>query len=156
MRRSNFLIVLGIASGKNQDRPRNDEADYKGVQMTKFFIRWAINALALYAAISVVPGINYDGGWTGLLWLALIIGLLNALVRPLLKFLTCPLIILTLGLFTIVINTVILMLTSSIGQSLNLGLSVDGFWTAVLGSIVISIVSVIMSLIFRDELKGKK
>ena len=124
--------------------------------MTKFFIRWAINALALYVAILVVPGINYDGGWMGLIWLALIIGLLNALVRPLLKFLTCPLIILTLGLFTIVINTVMLMLTSSIGQSLNLGLSVDGFWTAVLGSIVISIVSVIMSLIFRDELKGKK
>ena len=59
-------------------------------------------------------------------------------------------------LFTIVINTVLLMLTSSIGQSLNLGLSVDGFWTAVLGSIVISIVSVIMSVIFRDELKGRK
>ena len=124
--------------------------------MTKFIIRWAINALALYVAILVVPGINYDGGWTGLLWLALIIGLLNALVRPLLKFLPCPLIILTLGLFTIVINTILLMLTSSIGQSLNLGLSVDGFWTAVLGSIVISIVSVIMSVIFRDELKGKK
>ena len=124
--------------------------------MIKFIIRWAINALALYVAILVVPGINYDGGWTGLLWLALIIGLLNALVRPLLKFLTCPLIILTLGLFTIVINTVILMLTSSIGQTFNLGLSVDGFWTAVLGSIVISIVSVIMSLILRDELKGRK
>jgi len=124
--------------------------------MIKFFVRWAINALALWVAILVVPGIDFDGDWTGLLWLALIIGLLNALVRPLLKFLTCPLILLTLGLFTIVINTILLMLTSSIGQALNLGLSVDGFWPAVLGSIVISIVSVIMSLILRDELKGKK
>jgi len=122
--------------------------------MIKFFVRWAINALALWVAILVVPGIDFDGDWTGLLWLALIIGLLNALVRPLLKFLTCPLILLTLGLFTIVINTILLMLTSSIGQALNLGLSVDGFWPAVLGSIVISIVSVIMSLILRDELKG--
>jgi len=86
----------------------------------------------------------------------LIIGLLNALVRPLLKFLTCPLIILTLGLFTIIINTVVLLLTSSIGDAFNLGLSVDGFWSAVLGSIVISIVSTVMSVILHDELKGKK
>ena len=73
--------------------------------MTKFIIRWAINAVALYVAVLIVPGIELRGAWTGVLWLALIFGLLNALVRPLLKFLTCPLIILTLGLFTIVINT---------------------------------------------------
>ena len=124
--------------------------------MTKFIIRWAINAVALYAAIWLVPGIELRGDWTGVLWLALISGLLNALVRPLLKFLTCPLIILTLGLFTIVINTVLLLLTSTIGQALGIGLTVDGFWTAVLGSLVISVVSIIMSVIFRDELKGKK
>jgi putative membrane protein len=90
------------------------------------------------------------------LWLALIFGLLNALLRPLLKFLTCPLIILTLGLFTTVINTGMLLLTSKVGQALGFGLNVDGFWTAVLGSLVISIVSVIMSVILRDELKGRK
>ena len=124
--------------------------------MTKFIIRWAINAAALYAAIWLVPGIELRGDWTGVLWLALISGLLNALVRPLLKFLTCPLIILTLGLFTIVINTVMLLLTSRVGQAFGIGLTVDGFWTAVLGSLVISVVSIIMSVIFRDELKGKK
>jgi putative membrane protein len=124
--------------------------------MTKFIIRWAINAVALYVAVLIVPGIELRGAWTGVLWLALIIGLLNALVRPLLKFLTCPLIILTLGLFTIVINTAILLLTSQIGQSFGIGLMVDGFWTAVLGSLVISIVSMIMSIILHDELKGKK
>lgn len=124
--------------------------------MTKFVIRWAINAVALYAAVWLVPGIELRGDWTGIIWLALISGLLNALVRPVLKFLTCPLIILTLGLFTIVINTALLMLTSWIGQSLGIGLTVDGFWTAVLGSLVISVVSIIMSVIFRDELKGKK
>jgi putative membrane protein len=124
--------------------------------MTKFLIRWGINALALYAAVWVVPGIEFRGDWTGVLWLALISGLLNALVRPVLKFLTCPLINLTLGLFTIVINTVMLLLTSRIGQAFGIGLTVDGFWTAVLGSLVISVVSIIMSIIFRDELKGKK
>jgi putative membrane protein len=124
--------------------------------MTKFLIRWGINAAALYAAVWLVPGIELRGNWMGVIWLALIIGLLNAFVRPLLKFLTCPLIILTLGLFTIVINTVMLLLTSRIGQAFGIGLTVDGFWTAVLGSLVISVVSIIMSVIFRDELKGKK
>lgn len=124
--------------------------------MTKFLIRWGINAVALYAAVWIVPGIEFRGDWTGVLWLALISGLLNALLRPLLKFLTCPLIILTLGLFTIVINTLMLLLTSRIGQAFGIGLTVDGFWTAVLGSLVISVVSIVMSVIFRDELKGKK
>lgn len=124
--------------------------------MTKFVIRWLINAAGLFAAVWIVPGIDYLGEWTGILWLALIIGLLNALVRPLLKFLTCPLIILTLGLFTIVINTIMLLLTSAIGQSFGIGLMVDGFWSAVLGSLVMSVVSIVMSVIFHDELKGKK
>jgi len=124
--------------------------------MTKFFIRWVINAIALYIAVLIVPGIEFRGDWTGVLWLALISGLLNALVRPLLKFLTCPLIILTLGLFTILINTGLLLLTSKIGQALGIGLTVDGFWPALLGSLVISVVSVILSLFLRDELAGRK
>lgn len=123
--------------------------------MTKFIIRWVINAVALFAAVWIVPGIDYLGDWVGILWLALIIGLLNSLVRPLLKFLTCPLIILTLGLFTLVINTGMLLLTRTIGQSLGIGLSVDSFWSALLGSLVMSLVSIVMSVIFRDELKGK-
>ena len=124
--------------------------------MTKFFLRWAINTVGLYAAVQLVTGIEFQGSWTGLLWLALIIGLLNALVRPILKLLALPLIILTLGLFTIIINTLVLMLTSSIGQMFSLGLTVDGFWPALLGSLVISLVSVVLSLILRDELKGKR
>jgi putative membrane protein len=121
--------------------------------MTRFILRWAINALALYAAVLIVPGIEFRGEWTGVLWLALISGLLNALVRPVLKFLTCPLIILTLGFFTVFINTVMFLLTSRIGQALGIGITVDGFWSAFLGSLVISIVSVVMSLFLRDELK---
>ncbi|MBK8781616.1 MAG: phage holin family protein [Anaerolineales bacterium] len=124
--------------------------------MTKFIIRWGINTLALYLAVLIVPGIHYVGEWTGILWLALIFGLLNALLRPLLKFLTCPLILLTLGLFTFLINAGMLMLTSNIGQSFGIGFTVDGFWQALLGSLVISFVSIIMTLILRDELKGKK
>ncbi len=124
--------------------------------MIKFIIRWAINAAALYAASIIVTGIDFEGDWMGIVWLALIITLLNALVRPIFKLLTFPLIILTLGLFTIVINTLVLMLTSSIGNTFGLGLTIDGFWPALLGSLVISIVSMVMSAIFRDELKGRK
>ncbi|MCL4273304.1 MAG: phage holin family protein [Anaerolineales bacterium] len=124
--------------------------------MTRFLLRWAINAAGLYAAIWIVPGINFIGDWTGILWIALIFGLLNALVRPLLKFLTCPLIILTLGLFTIVVNTLMLMLTSSVGQSLGIAFMVDGFWSALLGSLVISLVSVVLSIFVRDELRRGK
>lgn len=124
--------------------------------MTRFLLRWAINAAGLYAAVWIVPGIHLFGDWSDILWLALIFGLLNALVRPLLKLLTCPLIILTLGLFTIVINTLLLLLTSSIGQAFGIGFIVDGFWQAVLGSLVISLVSVVLSLFLRDELKGRK
>lgn len=123
--------------------------------MTRFILRWAINAIALYVAVLIVPGIEFRGDWLGVLWLALISGLLNALVRPILKFLTCPLIILTLGFFTIFINTALLLLTTRIGQALNIGISVDGFWSALLGSLVISIVSVILSLFVREELKKK-
>jgi putative membrane protein len=124
--------------------------------MIKFIIRWAINGAALYAAAWAVAGINFEGDWMGLVWLALIITLLNALLRPLLKLLTLPLIILTLGLFTLVINTLVLMLTSSIGNAFGLGLTVEGFWPALLGSLVISIVSMVMGAIFRDELRGRK
>lgn len=124
--------------------------------MTRFLLRWAINAAGVYAAIWIVPGIDFLGEWTGILWIALIFGLLNALVRPLLKFLTCPLIILTLGLFTIIVNTLMLILTSVVAQSFGIAFLVDGFWAALLGSLVISLVSVVLSIFVRDELKRGK
>ncbi|MDD2921090.1 MAG: phage holin family protein [Anaerolineales bacterium] len=125
--------------------------------MTKFVIRWVINVIALYAAIWLVDGIRFQGAWTGVLWLALIIGLLNALVRPLLKFLTCPLIILTLGLFTLVVNTFMFWLTSVVGQSFGFGLTLAApvWWNAFLGALVVSVVSVVLSIFFKDELKGR-
>ncbi len=124
--------------------------------MIKFFLRWIINVVAVYLAVLIVPGIEYRGDWLGVLWLALIAGLLNAFIRPLLKLLTCPLILLTLGLFTLVINTFMFWLTSYIGQTLGIGISVSGFWAAFWGGVIVSIVSIILSLVLRDELKGKK
>ena len=125
--------------------------------MTKFILRWAINAIALYLAVQILPGIGLRGELVSILWLALIFGLVNALFRPLIQILTCPLIILTLGLFTLVINTFLFWLTSVIGNSFGFGLTISDpvWWNAFLGGLVVSIVSVVMTLILKDELKGK-
>jgi putative membrane protein len=124
--------------------------------MTKFILRWVINAVALFLAAYFVPGVNLQGDWTSLIWLALIFGLINAFLRPLLKLLTCPLILLTLGLFTLLINTFLFWLTSQVGQAFGIGFTIDGFWPAFLGGLVVTVVSVVMSLIFKDELKGRR
>jgi len=124
--------------------------------MIRFFLRWIITAVAVFAAVLIVPGIENRGTWVGVLWFALIAALLNAFIRPLLNLLTCPLIILTLGFFTLIINTFMFWLTSRIGQALGIGITVEGFWPAFWGGLVVSIVSVILSLVLRDELKGNR
>jgi putative membrane protein len=129
----------------------------RGDHMTKFILRWAINAIALYLAVLILPGIDLRSDLVSILWLALIFGLVNALFRPLIQILTCPLIILTLGLFTLVINTFLFWLTSIIGQAFGFGLAINDpvWWNAFLGGLVVSIVSVVMTLILKDELRGK-
>ena len=127
--------------------------------MTKFILRWAINAIALYLAVLILPGrIELTSGLASIIWLALIFGLINALFRPLIQLLTCQLIILTLGLFTLVINTFLFWLTSVIGRSFDLGLVINDpvWWNAFLGGLVVSIVSIVMTMILKDELKGRR
>jgi putative membrane protein len=124
----------------------------------RLLIRWFINAVALAAAAYVVPmfiagGITIVGepAWLTVAITALIFGLVNALLRPLLKLLTCPLIILTLGLFTLIINGLMLWLSSWIARQFGVGFDVAGFWPAFWGALVISIVSFVLSLVFREE-----
>jgi putative membrane protein len=126
--------------------------------MTRFFLRLLINAVALYAAIFIVSGINYQGNWVGILWLALIFGLVNAILRPILKLFSLPLIFLTLGLFTLVINTFLFWLTSYLGQMFNVSLVIlpPVLWNAFLGSLVVTLVSVVLNMVLKDELKGKR
>ena len=124
--------------------------------MTKFILRWIINAVALFLAVYIVPGVNLQGGVISVIWLALIFGLINAFLRPLLKLLTCPLIFLTLGLFTLLINTFLFWLTSQAGQAFGIGFTINGFWPAFFGGLVVTVVSVILSLILKDELKGRR
>lgn len=122
--------------------------------MNRFILRWLINAVALYAAVALVPGIVAQStNWLSFIWLALIFGLLNALLRPLLKLLTCPLIFLTLGLFTLVINTFLFWLAGVVGTNFGVGFTVDGFWPAFLGGLIVSVVSVALTMIFKDDKK---
>lgn len=123
--------------------------------MMKFILRWIINAVAIFLAIRFVPGITFGSGLVGIIWLALIFGLVNAFLRPLLKLLTCPLIILTLGLFTLLINTFLFWLTAQIGQAFGIQMTINGFWPALLGGIVVSIVSIFLSLVLREELNAR-
>jgi putative membrane protein len=108
-------------------------------------IRLLINAAALWVATRLVPGISFDGDWRLLMLVALVFGVLNAGVRPILTLLALPLLILTLGLFTFVLNALMLWLTGTISDALGLGFHVAGFWAAFLGALVVSLVSLMLS-----------
>ena len=116
-----------------------------------FLIRLLVNAAALWVATQLVPGVSYDGGALPLLGVALVFGVINAFLRPLAKILTFPLIIVTLGIFALVINGLMLWLTSSLSSALGLGFHVSGFWAAFWGGLVVSLVSTILSLVIRDR-----
>ena len=121
----------------------------------KLIVRWLISALALFVAGLVVPGITVSGNaWIAYAVMAVVLGLVNAFIRPLLKLLTCPLIILTLGLFTLVINALMLLLASRIAQAFDIGFNVAGFWPAFLGALIVSVVTMLLSLFVTDEKEG--
>jgi len=125
----------------------------------KFILRLAINMVALYVAIVLLPKyILYQGNWLDIIWLALIFGLVNAILRPPFKALSCLFIILTLGLFTLVINTLLFALTGWVGSQFGVGfkLAAPWFWSAFFGSLVTTAVSLVLSLILRNELKGRR
>lgn len=110
-------------------------------------LKLLINAAALWVATQVVDGISFTGDVPTLLGVSLIFGVLNVVVRPILKLLTCPFIILTLGLFTFVLNAVMLLITSAASEALGLGFHVEGFVPAFIGALVVTIVSVALSLL---------
>jgi putative membrane protein len=111
-----------------------------------FLLRLLINAAALWVAIQLVDGIEHRGSWWSLLFVALVFGVLNASVRPLLKLLSLPIIILTLGLFMFVINALMLMLTAWVSGLLNLDFYVDGFVDAFIGGLIVTVVGLALSL----------
>lgn len=121
----------------------------------KLLLRWVITSLSLFIAAWLVPGIRVAReGWTVFALMAVILGLVNAVIRPILKLLSCPLIFLTLGLFILVINGITLWLASAIAVNFfHVGFYVDGIIPAILGALVVSVVSVILTLLVRDEVE---
>ncbi len=119
----------------------------------KLILRWFIVAVSLYVAVLIVPGIAVEGNaWLAFSVMALILGLVNAIIRPILKFLSCGFIIITLGLFSLVINAATFWFASSISQQwFDVGFYVDNFWSALLGSLIVSIVSVVLSQVLIED-----
>ena len=115
-----------------------------------FIVRLLVSALALWVATRLVDGVSFDGDWISFLGVALVFGVINAFIRPLAKILTFPLIIVTFGIFALVINGLMLMLTSRFSAALGFGFHVDGFGAAFWGALVVSVVSTILSVLMRD------
>ena len=112
----------------------------------KVLVRLLINAAALWAAVRLVPGVSFTGDERLLLVVALIFGVLNASLKPLLMILTLPFMIITLGLFTFVLNAFLLWTTSALSNALGLGFHVEGFVAAFVGALVVSAVSLLLSV----------
>ena len=122
-----------------------------------FLIKIAVNAVALWVAAWLVPGISFGEGKFGskfatVLLVALVFGLINAVVKPIAKFFSFPLIVLTLGLFTFVVNAFMLQLTEWVSGPLGLSFVIDHFWwDAILGALVITIVSMVLGWVLPDD-----
>jgi putative membrane protein len=119
----------------------------------RIILRLLINAAALWLAATVVSGIH-AGGLGSILAVALVFGIVNALIRPVMKLLTCPVILLTLGLFTLVINALMLMLTGWLARGLGIDFRVAGFLPAFIGALIVSVVSIVLSWVLEPGEKA--
>lgn len=124
--------------------------------MTKFLIDLVVNAFGFFVAITLLRDNGIDaqsGGWVTYLVLSLIFGIVNAIVRPILTVLGCPLIILTLGLGILLINTLLFYLTGWIGTRFGYGFTVDGFIPALLGALIVSVIGIFFNMFLKSEKK---
>src|SRR6188508_3488651 len=123
-------------------------------------IQLLINAAALYVAVLVVDGLDFnfdrEGAWVEFILVALIFGLVNTFLKPVLRLLTLPITMVTLGLFLLVLNALLLLFVGWISSELALGLTIDGFVPALLGSIVISLVSLVLSMVLGTTRRASR
>lgn len=114
-------------------------------------LRLLVNTLALFAAVVIVPGVRFAGPWWHLVVVALLFGIVNALLRPILYLLTCPLVLMTLGAFALVVNAVLFALTARLALALGIGFSVRGFWAAFAGALVTTLAAVLVGVLVQPE-----
>jgi putative membrane protein len=131
--------VIIISNNEQKDDLPGDHA------MTYLILRIMINALSIAIAVKVVNGIVFTGEWWKMILVGAVFGIVNSFLKPLVTFFTLPLIILSLGLFTLIVNTLMLLITVSLSGPLELGLQIHGFWPAFKGALIISIVSMVLS-----------
>lgn len=127
--------------------------------MVKFLLRLFVNGFAFYLAVRLLDGNGINAAnlqWWGYLVLAFIFGVVNAVLRPILTTLGCPMIILTLGLGMLLINTLMFYLTGLIGTQFGVGFTVDGFWPAFWGALIVSVISFLMGLFVREPDRKRK
>ena len=126
----------------------------------RLIVRILAGAVALAVAAALIDGISVGPGTTSerlvtLLLVAVIFGLVNAIVRPIVRLISLPLFVITLGLFTFVVNALMLLLTAWIGDQFDLAFEVDGFWSALLGALVISVVTFALNVLLPDRWEGR-
>ena len=136
-------MVDGARPDRKEECPGRSYAP--GVQI---LIRIALNALAAWATIWLVPGLSFDGDWWWFAVFGFAIGLVNAYIKPIAKLLTLPLRLLTLGLFTLVVNVTLMGLLIWIGEQAEIGLSTDSFWAIVLGGLVLTVIASLLNRFF--------
>ncbi len=120
--------------------------------MRNFVIRLFVNALALSVAAWLIPGIHLAGGFADVLVVALVFGVVNALLKPLLMLLSLPFLILSLGLFAFVVNGVLLLITAAFSSHL----AVAGLGSAILGSLVVSFVTIVLGGTLKDKKRDRR
>ncbi len=118
--------------------------------MRRLILRWLITTGALYLAVTIVPGLHFTRDLPQLFLVGAVLGLVNGLLRPLLTVLTCPLIVLTLGLWLFAISGLLLLITGWLSQQWGLGFRVDGFWPAFWGGLLIGVVNAVLSVPRQD------
>ncbi|MFM2310238.1 MAG: hypothetical protein RLY87_2360 [Chloroflexota bacterium] len=119
--------------------------------LRRWTLQWLITSLAIFAAFSLVPGISFSGNGYEIGIIAMIYSVINLLIRPILTVITCPMIILTLGTFTVIINAVLLLLTANFAKVLGIDFHVETFMTALIGAIVISLTTFVLNLLSGEN-----
>lgn len=122
--------------------------------MGNVLLRIMINALSISVAVRVVDGITFFGEWWKMIIIGAVFGIVNTLIKPVVTFFTFPLIVLTLGLFTLIVNTLMLLLTAELSEPLNLSLHISGFAAAFKGALIVSIISMVLSWVTGSKRMG--